>query len=45
MLILLSTALLERDITRALHHPDRLNPHMNDAVEARREVVHFKYRV
>jgi len=33
------TALLERDITRALQHPDRLNPHMNDAVEARREVI------
>eukprot|EP01035_Chromulina_nebulosa_P047346 gene47346-64176_t len=35
---MLSTALLERDITRALNYPDRLNFHMNDAVEARREI-------
>ena len=36
--VVIHTALLERDITRALQHPDRLNQHMNDAVEARREV-------
>eukprot|EP01036_Dinobryon_divergens_P030670 gene30670-39948_t len=32
------SSLLERDITRALNYPDRLNFHMNDAVEARREI-------
>lgn len=31
-------ALLERDIFRAMQHPDRPNPHMNDAVEARQEI-------
>lgn len=31
-------ALLERDIIRTLQNPDRLNRHMIDAVEARREI-------
>ena len=32
------SALIERDIIRTLRLPDRPNPHMNDAVEARQEI-------
>ena len=32
------SALTERDVFRALRNPDRPNPHMNDAVDARQEV-------
>jgi DNA topoisomerase-3 len=32
------SALITRDILRTLQHPDRPNPHFNDAVEARQEI-------
>ncbi|KAJ1407144.1 putative DNA topoisomerase III alpha [Ochromonadaceae sp. CCMP2298] len=32
------SALIERDIMRTMRVPDRPNPHMNDAVEARQEI-------
>ena len=32
------SALIPRDIFRTLNHPDRPNPHLNDAVDARQEI-------
>lgn len=32
------SALIERDILRTMRHPERPNPHMNDAVDARQEI-------
>jgi hypothetical protein len=38
------SALIERDIMRTLKFPDRPNPHMNDAVEARQVRVYALFR-